>query len=69
MRRASLVSVVVLVLWGGVAVAAIASVNATPRYWSAPVGFLVVAAAVVAAWVMTDRLLRVVGLSLPYRSE
>ncbi len=59
----------VAALWAVAVAAVVFAVDATNSRWPAEVGYLVVAAVIVAVWEATDVLLRKTRLQLPYRPE
>lgn len=69
MIRTAFAGLGVLLLWAAVGGVAVFAVSTTNMRWPAEVSFLVVAAAVVAAWGGSDVLLRRLGRQLPYRPE
>ena len=66
MRRMAAVSLMVL-LWGVVALAVVAVAAKTNVLWRAETGYLLVAGAVMAAWVTSEWALSRLGVDPPYR--
>jgi hypothetical protein len=69
MGRTVLACVGVVLMWVAALVVAIGAERATQERGPEELGFLVVAAAVVAAWKGSDLFLRRLGRELPYRPE